>query len=597
MTAYVCSQTGNWSSAATWGGVGVPTTGDTCTIGAFTVTVDVNTSVGTSPNDVITKVVDQTSAIGSLIVASGVTFTVKGNFGGVNASVFTMSAGSTLTFDASASAGSPVYTWVNTGFQKYNFNGSSISRCIVQAIAGKTFSMNPSWASFVASYTDFVRCSSIVTTSTATAGPSITSCTFDNCNSVNITQASGTFDFIFNDNRITNSTHVDESLRVTLSGAHVSGTRSVSRNSADKQFTNIAKSLIFDDNYFGGISCGAAGASTFARTPRNNFFDNTQNLNGGNGMLLYGTWDGVYVVSSNSSGNPHFVSPNCTNSADESYQRFIFESQSPDLVDTGDCFLANGAFCTDTFKAVMKNCIVLRSPLTGVTSGQLLTSISAPATNSTHQSQFFRCTANQNKSAVGGVGIRGTVAFAEGGTGGPDQISALKSNLAWATATANGYFGERVTGNVKDIITAAQTNYNWLFNIDAGDNLRGYEDKALTNTLWTAGNASAASVDVNQGSGNPVFKDNTRCVATWCLARGYGASTYAAGLAALKANPTRIADLINYIFEGFKLQNAACRTAAHDGGCVGAANWDKQRALTKVSSFRSYANAKYAVSA
>jgi len=41
------SQSGNWSSASTWGGAGVPGSGDTATITSFTVTLDVNATVAT----------------------------------------------------------------------------------------------------------------------------------------------------------------------------------------------------------------------------------------------------------------------------------------------------------------------------------------------------------------------------------------------------------------------------------------------------------------------------------------------------------------------------------------------------------------------
>lgn len=66
------------------------------------------------------------------------------------------------------------------------------------------------------------------------------------------------------------------------------------------------------------------------------------------------------------------------------------------------------------------------------------------------------------------------------------------------------------------------------------------------------------------------------------MARGYGTTT-ADALTALRADPRRTADLIDYVFEGFRPSNAACRNAAHDGGCVGAANYARPgRDLTRV---------------
>lgn len=48
MASYTTSQAGNWSAQATWGGSGPPGNGDTATVN-HNVTVDVNTTVGTSP--------------------------------------------------------------------------------------------------------------------------------------------------------------------------------------------------------------------------------------------------------------------------------------------------------------------------------------------------------------------------------------------------------------------------------------------------------------------------------------------------------------------------------------------------------------------
>src|ERR1043165_5037258 len=45
-TTFTASQSGNWSSASTWGGAGVPGAGDTATVGTpWTVTVDVAVTV------------------------------------------------------------------------------------------------------------------------------------------------------------------------------------------------------------------------------------------------------------------------------------------------------------------------------------------------------------------------------------------------------------------------------------------------------------------------------------------------------------------------------------------------------------------------
>jgi hypothetical protein len=328
--------------------------------------------------------------------------------------------------------------------------------------------------------------------------------------------------------------------------------------------------------------------------------DNTLNLNGGNGALMAGSWDSLYVLNNVSAGNPHFTSVTAQNAVNESFSRSIFESNSPDLVDTGDCVLAISTFASSGLKFSIKNCIVLRNPTTGVTSGQMLTSFNPPASALTHKLELFHNTMNQNKTSVGGVGQRACVAYAEGAVGVADQISALKSNLGWATATGNGYLAERISGTVDGHITATGADFNWLWNIDAGDNGRGYRDRANSpaQDLWAAGNAdgndaSDAGVDNHQGSGDPGFIDNTRCMATWAVARGYG-TTQADAVAAIKTDRTRIPDLFDYVFQGFKCTNASMRTAGHDGGCPGAANYDRSRSLAAITASRSALATKYA---
>lgn len=91
--AYIASVTGNWSASATWGGAGVPGTGDTATINnGVTVTQDGNVTVSA------------TVVEGRLTQASGVTLTVEGNLTVGNGSgkngQFDFGPGSTLALGA-----------------------------------------------------------------------------------------------------------------------------------------------------------------------------------------------------------------------------------------------------------------------------------------------------------------------------------------------------------------------------------------------------------------------------------------------------------------------------------------------------------------
>lgn len=140
--ACVTAATGNWSNSATWSscGGGVPGNNDTVTFGgAHTVTVDTNTTVGDSP--AAGGIVVAVSGGGGLIVATGVTFTVRGGIT-LNNTPMTMNAGSTLEFDASA-ASSPstaryvlqVSTANSQANAKFTATGTSGSRVTIRSNA------------------------------------------------------------------------------------------------------------------------------------------------------------------------------------------------------------------------------------------------------------------------------------------------------------------------------------------------------------------------------------------------------------------------------------------------------------------------------
>jgi hypothetical protein len=599
MAAYTSSQSGDWASASTWSGAGVPVDGDTVTIGAHTVTVASNATVGTSPNNTTTIVISLTSASSVLVIAAGVTFTVKGNLNLVNSSTLRQEAGSTVTFDSSSSGGTPVYTCTNVGFTRYVFNGTSGSPCVIQAVTGHRFALSGNWNNFAATWTTFRRCNSPGATNAAggASGTSITNCTYESCASINITQSSATQPFLFNNNRISASTHSTDSVQINLGTTATAGTRSITGNVMDKQLNLLARNVILDNNVLGGITCYTGGSTSFARNPRNNLIIADGTLNGGNGMRTIGSWDRLYVIIANEIGNPHFLAPN-TVTGDGVYTQCVFQAHTPDLVDTGDDFILIGACCASGTRVVAQNCISLLCsyPGTTVQSGQMLTSYTPSASALNHNFQGLRNTVNVDNSDLGSVPPRAAFAVAEAGAGAAGQVSALRSNIAWATSGTQGFLAERISGAVADIITPAQANNNWLHNVGLGDNGRGYDDRGNAN-MWTAGNAAAAGVDSSQGSGDPQFVDSTRNIEKWCFVRGYGPQNFADAVAAVQADTSRISDLIDYIFEGYKVRNPSMRTSAHDGSAIGASNFHKaSRTFAKVSGLRAYANGRYGIS-
>jgi hypothetical protein len=516
-----------------------------------------------------------TSASSVLAVASNVTLTVKGNIGHVNGSTHTQQAGSTVTFDNSASGGSPIYTFINVGFSNFNFNGSSGSLVTIQAIAGQSAGMGVPWANFTATYGVFRRINALGTSNNLTS-LSISDSTFDTCGRIRPTSTSATINIIFDRNTFIAGTHSTEDLNLSVTTAATSGTRRIFKNTFSKSVTYNAKSFSVTGNYFASGFASVAGSTW---TFRLNFVKQDGSLNGGNGQLFPSSLERNYFVVDNLIGNPHFVAPTALLSADTIVSQNIFEAHTPDLIDTGDSVLVNATATSGGNKIIGRNNIVLINsyPSVSVTSGTLLTAFGA----GTSATEWYRNTANVNDSIA--AGKRGMFAFSEGGSS--TTLNAMKSNLGWGSSATQGYLGERVAGTTKDLILAAGADYNWTFNLSAGDNQRGYEDRLASNALWTAGDAVAAGVDVHQGTGDPQFYDSARNLASWTAARGYG-STYTDGLTAIQADPARTADLINYIFEGFRPANASLRNAAHDGGIVGAANFYKARSTSQVTAHR-----------
>lgn len=580
--AYTSSQSGPWSAAATWGGSGPPGSGDTASIGAHTVNVDVDTTVGTSPNDNTTKVINMTSASSILVITNGVTLTCKGNIGHVNGSTHRQRAGSTLTFDNSGSGGSPVYTFINAGFSNFDLQGSSGSLALIQAISGQTCGVNAPWGTVTMSFAKLLRCSALNPSSLG-GNVAISDSTVDTCAKLALTSSSGTISITFDRNTFTNSTDSTTDLSFSKS-TFTSGTLRIANDVHSKSISYLAKGFTIVSNCFFGGFDGVATSTVLSF--RNNFIAQDGTHNGGNGQLFPFSFERNYFVVTNNTGNPHFVSATALTSVNNTFSQNIFESQATNASDFGDCVLINNAATSGGFIVIGQNNIVLPSGRSGSTegSGTLVTIFN---NTTTPLCQFTRNTGNIATNAA--AGKRGMFAVSESSAGAVGQLAVLKSNLAWASASGQGYLGESVNtlaGAPTNVITASGADYNWVYNTSTGNNLLSYNNKTTTNAMWTAGFAVASGVDSHQGSGDPQFYDSARNVAKWCYDRGYGAQTYAAGVAAIMASPGRTVDLINYVFEGYRPQNASCRNAAADGGCVGAANYAKSRDLSTLTRYR-----------
>ena len=592
MATITSTTNGNWSSGSTWVGGVAPGNGDTAVI-SHNVTVDVNTTIGTSPNDSTTAVISLGARI--LTIAAGVTLTCRGNQSWTNGASLVLGTGSQLVFDNSSSGGSPVYRIIGSGIYALSAVGTSGSPCGISAISGQSWEFfNGSaryiaWSSLTATYCTFTR------NAVGSAGgfqvfsgtSAFSNCTFDGGGTTLFFSTGASVSLTVDNCLWQNGNYsVNGAVRLELATAATSGTRRFNGNVLDNVFTYISKGFTIQGNYFRGLTPVANSAYTWASF-RLNFVHGTGNENGGNGQIVLNNVIRNYWVIDGA--NPHFISATALQTSTNTLiAQNVFESQGTDTVDTGDCVILNSGATAGTNRILVRNNITVPAPA-GQQTGQLLTIYN----NNTSVSEHERNTVNVNDTSIVGVGKRAAFAFAEASNGAAGQIAVLKGNLVHGTSASQGFIAERIQGTVNDIITASGANYNWRFNTSDGDNGRGYTDRGGNNNLWAAGNATAAGVDNNQGSGDPAFVAVTRTSVSWAVARGYG-STFADVVAAIKAVPSRTVDLINYIFEGNKPTSAACRNAAHDGACVGAANWhDSSRDLTTVTTVVSELSASW----
>ncbi len=587
MATITSAANGNWSAGGTWIGGVAPGIGDTAVL-AHNVTVDVNTTVGTSPNNTSTAVIT-INASKVLTIAASVTLTVRGNQSWTNGAGLVMGAGSQMVFDNSASGGSPVYRISGAGIYTLSAVGTSGSHCSISAISGQAWQFHNgsaryiAWSGLTATYLDFIRMGDgassgfqIFSGTSAFSG-----CLFTSCRDT-IFYGTGTSVTLTVDNCTWSGTTLNggSCVNMQITGTFSSGTRRFSGNILDGTFTYLSKGFTMERNYFKGLTPVASSSYDWSRFYQN-FVHSSGSENSGNGQIILNDVTRNYWVVDNNVGNGHFLSVTALGSVDTVVAQNVFEAQYPDLVDTGDCVIINSGATAGSNKIKVRNNIATIAP-GGQQTGQLLTIYN----NATSVSEHERNTVNVNDSASGS-GKRAAFAIAEASNGAAGQVAVLKGNLVHGTAASQGYISERIQGNVKDIITTSGADKNWRYNTSDGDNGRGYTDRGGNNTLWTAGDAAAAGVDNNQGSGDPAFVGVTRTSVTWAVARGYG-STFADVVTAIKADTSRVTDLINYIFEGHKPSAAGCRNAAHDGACVGAANWhDATRSLTRASTLYS----------
>lgn len=564
MTAYTSAATGNWSTPTNWSPAGLPGNGDTVTIG-HNITVDTTTIIGTSPAEG-NIVVTVNSGGGALTVASGISFTVRGAIA-LNNAPMTMSAGSTLEFDASLASSPSAQNYelrIGTGHNqtsaRLNINGTSGSRVTIRSNSGG----GNGWINdgtgpwlqgglITGSYVDFLRIGdssndSIRQSPTSSATFYLTDATFTDCGRIGGTYNMGaTCSFTLQRINMTNTQHSTDSLRLENAGGYTSGTRLIDDCVFDKEvhfYTGAGFTVT--NNFFGDTVDSTAG----------DWVSCTGNLFQSNDNLACGGITSSYFLYTAATDNPHYLQPNTTTNSSYSYN--VFEApNTTNPIDAGDCLLLPSVGSTTTY--TMEYNVVVPAA-NGVTSGCLFSGLGNGnwRLNCNHNTWYL--TANDPTSNNPALGTAGETHNTAAG-----QITSFKSNIAASSASRNAYLLRNVNGAPNnDVVTAANADYNLAYNMLAGSEGKGYN-------LPVTGSPGANDLAVD-----PQFVDPTRNAAKWDLSLG-GAGTAANAVTELKrrhktgynSNYT-INSLWTYVRAGFAPTNALLDNAAHDGTDIGA---------------------------
>jgi hypothetical protein len=552
MAAFTSKATGNWSSGGqtTWNQVGVPGNGDTVIIGTgHAITVNVNTTVGHSPgaSDATAAVLVNTT--GTLTVAAGIVFTVRGDLK-LNDTTLTLAAGSVLEFDASA-AGTPstarYVLQIGTGSGQTNVNclvnGTSGSRCTIRSNAGGAnarvidggFSRG---GQITATFCDFTRLGDSANSGWAFWGDTLatfswTSCVADACGPIVLsTGLRHDATFILDSVTFKNSVGT-KCASIGVIDALTTGARQITGTVFDKTIDTLCQTdfTITNTVFYDGFQA-VSGVPTL-------FSGNLLRISAQPTLSVPGSLAACYVLMDHSTANPHGIGPN--QNVDYVIDGCAFEYTGTD--GTGDCILPGEPGSAHT--TTVTHCLALPNA-GGNNSGTLVTlGGNANLTVSITHNTYF-------------TGIQG-VAVGETYAGRAGLLSAFKNNLAWDTS-ARGYklYDSPSDNEVNDLVAAANCDYNGGWNLLAGNNGKGYNDQE-----FSSGNPGDHDV-----SGDPQFVDATRNIAKWDLSLG-GAGTVANALTELrKRNDAAgynasytIAALLTYVRAGFAPQSSSYQAA------------------------------------
>jgi len=598
---FYSQQNGYWSSASTWGGTGIPGNGDTVTMN-HQVTVDVNITVGHSPGTDDPVAAIRITSSGHLIIAAGVTLICHGDLR-LQPGYVTLQAGSVLEMDSSQ-ASSPLTSVYKIDIQPgagnnnalLTVNGTAGTRCQIRAnTAGAHAQIDdgnntPNGGQMMANYCDFKRLGGSPDYQAWHFHPTgsgdmfrVQDCTFDQCSRIS------TRDFL--NNACPAGTHV-EFIRcswtnsvcdpgggywgIYSAGAEYGAVTRIIQCRFDKiVYLGKPRDYEVEDCVFmEGIKAYSDNNGHKMKSFKRNFVrwitpTSIWNLTFGN------TIEDCIFMKDVEDFNPHYATVMGGSGPLTIRGNVMWSTVKNFNYAEGDGFMLGrpSAGTRQENTILMEKNIMLPNGQGPDGYNNLSCTPFTILLGVTHPFQVvFKRNTVYAGSDYGGCNI-GETEIAQAG-----DVAYFKSNLFVGTDHSGGSLAGRKLHNLghaeTDVILAENADYNAGFRLAPGDGYGNGSGKGY-HRLTFSGSSVIGAHDIDDI--NPQFVDNTRTPATWDADLG-GSGTIQGTMSRLAPGGGHsMQELLDYIREGFRPQNALLRGAGdpfESSPDIGAVNMD-----------------------
>jgi hypothetical protein len=570
--------TGSWGTAATWNVIEVPVSGNRAVVSSgHTITVAANATIGDSPADATTWVLD---VEGTLTVNAGIVLTVKGNarvrtFNGGDSST----GGGALEIDGSTSSTAHVLqmgTATNQTANRFTLRGittgTGISRNTSLNFVVRSNGGGPNAKITSLQNSGFFDCEDgyflrFGTTAVNGLGTSYDTadydqkfhrCTFDACGRTNWDLSVGadggwTLQHTYFINVLTGG---GACFRPLATGAKNAGTvREVKWCIFDCPTINEVPNLQVTSNTIEDCALrnGIGGTQTPAAWTRGIlYYDDGASARSGSALLSDQTDVYVCTNSDHASGNAHMLLVNQNRTY--ALTGTQFDNTMVAGEDTSDLYYGAQSL---TQTVTITRMIIGKNPVTG--SGAGVINPNSPDWRIRHCSAW----------ANGAVVMLGDLDLAAG------TVTEFKSNAVKGVASEHllryvHHNADPSSSAAPNVLTAAGATHNASTGLSAGQEGGGYN---TYNTDGTPGSNDLFGTD-------PEWFDGTRNMGSWAVSRGYSAegmgsaasirAAYDDAWEAIKTDPARMADLYEWRQDGFAPINTDLEDAGHDAVTIGA---------------------------